>query len=126
MNRKKTIKQLMAIGVQRNEAVAFARAYRKIMDAKREDLFPEIVKPVMPIMGTVNNYQVTPIRARFVAHDELRYVYHESSVDFAAMIEAELSKQIAYGLMQSGAFRMERRAIGYGTEYMATVNVVIV
>ncbi len=36
MNRKKTIKQLMAIGVQRNDAAAFARTYRKIMDAKRE------------------------------------------------------------------------------------------
>lgn len=49
MTDKKTIKQLMALGCQRNDAAAFARTYRKIKAAKREELFPELIAPWMPV-----------------------------------------------------------------------------
>lgn len=126
MNRKKTIKQLMAIGVQRNDATAFARAYRKIMDAKREDLFPEIVKPVMPVVGTVANYRVEKFRAAYLTAEGQRYFFRENEEEFATRIMGKLSKELAECLMENGAIimRIEQRH-GIGTQYTATVNVVM-
>ena len=126
MNRKKTIKQLMAIGVQRNDAAAFARAYRKIMDAKREDLFPEIVKPVMPVMGTVVNYRVTPFRADCVISDPQRSFFIENSEECADRIMRELSKDLAKCLMENGAITVRTQQFrDKGTRYTAVVKVVM-
>ena len=115
----------MAIGVQRNDAAAFARAYRKIMDAKMESLFPEIVKPIMPVNYQVVNYPVVPIRASYTAHDAFAYYYRDSSINFAAMVEGELSKQIAQELLKNGAIRLEKRRSFDFVEYSATVKVVM-
>lgn len=126
MNRKKTIKQLMAIGVQRNDAAAFARAYRKVMDARREDLFPEIVKPVMPVVGTVINCQLTPIRAAYLAPASKMAFFRENNEEFATRIRAELSKELANVLMENGAVKMRiEQIMGVGTQYTAIVNVVM-
>lgn len=124
MNRKKTIKQLMAIGVQRNDAAAFARAYRKIMDAKKEDLFPEIVKPVIPVVGTVVNYRLTPFRAVYVAPESQRLFFRENHEEFATRIMAKLSAELGECLMKNGAIIMRIEPIaGVGTQYTATVKV---
>lgn len=126
MNRKKTIKQLMAIGVQRNDAAAFARAYRKIMDAKKEDLFPEIVKPVMPVVGTVTNYRVIPFRADCVVSDPQRSFFIETSEECTARIMQELSKDLVKCLMENGAITFRtQQFLDKGTRYTAVVKVVM-
>lgn len=124
VNKKKTIKQLMAIGVQRNDAAAFARAYRKIMDAKMEGLFPEIVKPVMPVMGTAINYRVIPFRAAYTATEMQMAFFRENYKEFELNIKNELSVELAKCLMESGAITMRIEQIcGVGTQYTATVRV---
>lgn len=124
MTNKKITKQLMAIGVQRNDAAAFARAYRKVMDARREDLFPEIVKPVMPVVGRAIDYRVTPFRAVYMAPDSQMAFFRESHEEFANRIKAKLSKELAEGLMLNGCITMRTEEImGIGTQYTATVNV---
>lgn len=123
MTNKKIAKQLMAIGVQRNDAAAFARTYNKIKAAKREDLFPGIVEPVMQVGYQLVNYLVVPIRASYTAHDAFAYYYRDGSVNFANMLEGELSKQIAEALLKNGAIRMEQRRFLDFVEYRATVNV---
>ena len=126
MNRKKTIKQLMAIGVQRNDAAAFARAYRKIMDAKREDLFPEIVKPVMPVMGVVNTHNVEKFKAEYLVPEDHVSYFIENPEELANRIKDELSQGLARGLMENGAIIMQMVKIPcVGTKYSATVKVVI-
>lgn len=124
MNRKKTIKQLMAIGVQRNDAAAFARAYRKIMDAKREDLFPEIVKPVMPVMGIVQEHHVETFQAAYLVPEHHVSYFIENKEEFAIRIKDELIQGLARGLMDNGAviIRIER-VYGGATRYTATVRV---
>ena len=126
VNRKKTIKQLMAIGVQRNDADAFARTYRKIMGAKMEALFPEIVKPVMPVVGTIANYQIEKFRAVYLTAEGQRYIFRENEEEFATRIKGKLSQEIAECLMKNGAIIMRIEQIhGIGTKYTATVNVVM-
>lgn len=124
MNSKKTIKQLMAIGVQRNDAAAFARAYRKIMYARREDLFPEIVKPVIPLVGTVFNHRVVPFRAECFVQDSQMAFFRENKEEFAARIMAKLGNELAECLMENGAIVMRIEPIqDVGTKYTATVRV---
>lgn len=124
MKNKQITKQLMAIGVQRNDAAAFARAYRKVMDAKREDLFPEIVKPVMPVVHTVIDYRVTPFRAVYMAPAGQMAFFRENHEEFANRIKVKLAKELAEGLLHNGAITMRIEEImGIGTQYTATVNV---
>lgn len=126
MTNKKISKQLMAIGVQRNDAAAFARAYRKIMDAKREELFPEIVKPVMPVVHTAIDYRVTPFRAAYMAPASQMAFFRENHEEFANRIKAKLSIELAEGLMNNGYITMRIEEImGIGTQYTATVLVAI-
>ena len=126
MNRKKTIKQLMSIGVQRNDAAVFARTYRKIKDAKMHGLFPDIIEPVMPVMGTVVNYRVTPFRAEYLTSEGQRYFFRENKEEFATRIMHKLSENLAECLMENGAIIMrEEEIIGVGTRNTATVKVVM-
>lgn len=123
MNRKKTIKQLMAIGVQRNDAAAFARAYRKIMYHNREDLFPEIVKPVMPMVGVVHNCRVETIRASSIVNKQMAFPCVDNE-EFTTMITERLSDELAKSLIQSGAAALTIKQIDeMRTQYAVTVRV---
>lgn len=123
MNRKKTIKQLMAIGVQRNDAAAFARAYRKIMYAKKEDLFPEIIKPVMPMVGVVHNHRVETIRASSIVHRDMAFPCADNE-EFTTVITERLSDELAKSLIQSGAAALSIKQIDtMRTQYDVTVRV---
>lgn len=123
MNRNKTIKQLMAIGVQRNDAAAFARAYRKIMYAKMEDLFPEIVKPVMPLVGVVHNHQVKTIRASSIVNREMAFPWADSD-EVTTVITERLCDELAKSLIQSGAAALSIIQIDeMRTQYNVTVRV---
>ena len=125
MKQKKTIKQLMAIGVQRNDAVAFARAYRKIMYAGREDLFPEIVKPVMPLVGVVHNHRVETIRASSVVSRQMVFPCADNA-EFTTIITERLSDELAKNLIQSGAAALTIKQIDeMRTQYAVTVRVVM-
>ena len=125
MKRKKTVKQLMAIGVQRNDAAAFARTYRKIMCAKREDLFPEIIKPVMPVIGTVCNYRVETIRASSMVNRRMAFPCG-SDEEFRTIITERLSDELAKSLIQSGAAALTITQIDNMTaQYDITVKVVM-
>ena len=123
MKRKKTVKQLMAIGVQRNDAAAFARTYRKIMYAKRDDLFPEIIKPVMPMIGTVCNYRVETIQASSMVNRRMAFPCG-SDEEFRTMITERLSDELAKNLIQSGAAALTITQIdGMIMQYTVTVKV---
>lgn len=72
MRTKKMIKQLMAEGVQRNDAAAFVRAYHKLKFKPVIRQFPElIVPPLMPIQ-TKNNLPQNICRAACDSEDRHR------------------------------------------------------
>ena len=123
MNSKKTIKQLMAIGVQRNDAAAFARAYRKIMDAKREDLFPDIVKPVVPVPLQVVNYNVGKLQARCVVSDIQMELLADSPGDLYRRVTGKLATMLADKLAESGAMKISTEKVAFGVEFTGTVIV---
>lgn len=123
MKQQKIVKQLMAIGVQRNDAAAFARAYSKIMYAKKEDLFPEIMKPVMPMVGVVHNHRVETIRASSIVNRQMAFPC-VGNEEFTTMITERLSDELAKTLIQSGAAALSIKQIDdMRTQYDVTVRV---
>lgn len=125
MTNKKIVKQLMGIGVQRNEAAAFAKTYRKIMNAKREDLFPEIVRPVMPVQFSVVNHQLVNFRAVYAGDDRRRSYMGDE--EYAKHVKHCLSEELASGLVREGFVKVETHpaigVFGCSNRYVATVKV---
>lgn len=123
MNNKKIAKQLMAIGVQRNDAAAFARAYRKIVDAEMDYLFPEIVKPVMPVRLSVVNYDLIPIRAKCTVSDIQMELLADSPGDLYRRVTGKIATMLADKLAESGAMKISTEKVKFGVEFTGTVNV---
>ena len=130
MTNKKIVKQLMAIGVQRNDAAAFAKAYRKIMDAGREDLFPEIVNPVMPMNVVYKHYPAQKLQATYELSNVQRRLLFISLDELLQDVRCKLAYELANALLESGMVRVEAReqpdsCIGGSTQYRAIVHVVM-
>lgn len=126
MKRKKIVKQLMAIGVNRNDAAAFARAYHRVMWAKREDLFPEIIKPAMPAIGTIERHETRTLRAECLISAHQMMVGNEHLDAFKDRIMENLAEELAKGMLEGGAavLRMEQ-ILGRGTRFSVTTKVVM-
>ena len=129
MTRKKQIKLLMSIGVQRNDAAAFARVYQKVKAAKREKLFPLLVEPDIPIKVVHEDYQRRYLRTAVLIPDlRLRRVA-ASGADLKQFVGMHLAKQMVDQLYLSGLMEMaDRKVPGYGegaTEFTATVCVLV-
>lgn len=129
MTNKKITKRLMAIGVQRNDAAVFARAYRKIMAAGQEDLFPEIVKPVMPVNVAYKHYPAQMLQATVTMPDPKLCTLAASDIDLQRYMWLRLARELAEHLYLSGVMQVQsRRVPGLGsgvTEFVATVHVVV-
>lgn len=125
MKRKKIVKQLMAIGVNRNDAAAFARAYNRVVWAKREDLFPEI-KPVMPAIGSIERHEIRTLRAECLISEHQMMVGNEHLDAFKDRIMDNLAEELAKGMLEGGAavLRMEQ-ILGRGTRFSVTTKVVM-
>ena len=108
-------------------AAAFAKTYRKIMDAKRENLFPEIVKPVMPVQFSVVNHHVVDFRAVVAGDDDRRRFM--SDEEYGYYVENKLAMALGGGLLRQGVAKVETQPIigvfGCGNRHVATVKVVL-
>ena len=116
-------KQLMAIGCQRNDAAAFARTYRKIMDANREDLFPEIIKPVMPVQFKAVNVSTYRLRASVTVSDREMEWHRQHPDDLKRRVVDTLASRLADELAK-GSMKIETRKFNGAVEFIGTVNVI--
>lgn len=126
VKKKKTIKHLMAIGIQRNDAAVFAKVYQKVKNAGRQDLFPSILEPVTPVVGTVVNYCVTSLRASAIVRDYEMAIFSTNKEELMSRIKAGLKNRLVESLFDSGAVETHAEQIErVGTQYTATVKVVM-
>ena len=116
-------KQLMAIGCQRNDAAAFARTYRKIMAANREDLFPEIIKPVVPVQFKAVNVSPYRLRATVVVSDRQMEMLRDHPDDLHRRVAGTLATRMADELAK-GAMKIEHRKVNGAVEFIGTVDVI--
>ena len=118
---KKITKELMAIGVQRNDAQAFARTFRKIIHAKMEDLLPEII---MPVQFKAVNVLPHRLRAIVTVSDHHMAFLRENPDDLHRRVTGTLASRLAEELVKSGAVKIETRKIDRAVEFIGTVNVI--
>lgn len=107
MTQKKTIKQLMAIGVQRNDAVAFVRAYRKIRENKREDMLPWILEPEPPKIVR-KEFPVATLSATYEASSIDLAVRRRAmpDADILSIIHGKLASALGNELLRSRAVKV--------------------
>lgn len=120
MKNKKIVKQLMAIGVQRNDAAAFARTYRKIIAAGRRDLFPEMEFPIPKVV------QTAPVRTLGVTILRHRYdLARMAAVNVNEHIRMAIAQELAQHLVLSPYVKYQYRDLITGdVEIRALVRVV--
>lgn len=126
----KTIKKLMGIGCQRNDAAAFARVYRKLMQTGNQDMFPGIIEPVEPVQIVRQDLEVREIRTTAtIPFDQVRF--YEQSQEFAERLVEKMTDELAHELGKSGAIKIQhrfpnQRGTGcFGEEYVASIKVVM-
>ena len=74
MRGKKLRKQLMAIGIQRNDAAGFIRAYRVIQRAKKQELCRDIMyRPMSVGLSFGRPVNLETLRAQYILPDEVLY-----------------------------------------------------
>lgn len=112
MRTEKLKKQLMAIGVQRNDAAAFIRCYRKIQRSDKVELFRAIMNPEPPIRPEIIN--VVPHALQVECAVSQNELFTHKAVDLEAIVRERLSRQLADGLMDSGAMIITKQVDMFG------------
>lgn len=120
MSRKKLIKQLMAVGISRNDATAFVRTYRKVKDTGMDRLFHMMEMPPEPVIRTRT---VRPERLRVKYTIDKYEMENRGAIDWDAYMEDRLIRQLAQRLKDSGVVCFYKRATPLWTEFYAETNV---
>lgn len=124
MNRKKQIKQLMSIGVQRNDAAAFARTYHKIVSRGRRDLFPELTIPA-PLVVRTTILSVQTLKVSILRHRTILYAAEASGACVDPYIRKKMAEELAQCLLSSPYVLYQQRDLPTGErEFTARIRVV--
>lgn len=104
MKQKKKIKQLMALGIQRNDAAGFVRA-SSIIKAKGLPL-PGLIDPPVPI--TVQQRKIKEFAACFTCGWDVELVL--PAEEKKEYIKRRLGEEMGKGLLGSGLCKIQARA----------------
>lgn len=127
MREKKLRKQLMAIGIQRNDAAGFIRAYREIQKAGKHKLCRDIMNPPMSAAVLVGGRPVMIQRMRVqyaVPDEQFRCVEPWRRKQVEGCIREEMAVAFGRLLIDEAAmlFQQERRPEGC-TVFRAEIQV---
>lgn len=124
MNRKRQIKQLMALGIQRNDAAGFVKASRILLDKGRGDMFPGVLGEPLPVIVSQREIRT------FAAQLSTDWIF-EMTIMPAAEKEEHIKRKLAVtmgeGLLDSGLCKIQARpgSAAGGVDYRATVDVAV-
>lgn len=104
MTRKKEIKRLMALGIQRNDAAGFVTTVRAMKNAGKEHLLPGVftIPEIKPLR---TDYQLRRFQTtiRFSDKDYFRRVPADLNDRY---IHKELAREIGLALLDAGAIKI--------------------
>lgn len=124
MDRKRKVKRLMALGVQRNDAAAFVTTYQAIVAAGKGHLLPDVLHPTLPAIPMVRtNYQPQRFAVTMRRSTKPDLCWDPSPrEDFYK----KLAKETGLALLDAGAITITRRDDPdlQCVEYRATITVV--
>ena len=127
MKRSKTVKQLMALGISRNDAAGFVSTYNRLLSQNRLEYLQGIaVEMRLQPKAYVQEKRVIKFATRYVLLDEdiaLGSLPQEARENIA---KGEVLQKLCYGVVRSEAVSIEKRRVDeYGyTEFIARLNVV--
>lgn len=130
MKHKRCIKMLMSMGVQRNDAAGFAKAYNEILRKGLQDKFPYLAETLIPKVPQIRS---TPLRtlelqAEYVMTDYEAQCALYRAVDFENYIRSRLGARLVDELLNRNAMlirKEERRGQFREIRYSATVTLVL-
>lgn len=123
MRNEKLKKQLMAVGIQRNDAAAFIRSYRKIQKSGKAEQFRDIMAPyVTPIQTVIRNVPVHTLQVTVKFSDD--EIYSVGGEEAERMVLERLSNQLAAALLDSGYLYTDQAKDRHGLRIRASVMVV--
>ena len=110
MKGKKLQKQLMAMGIGRNDAAGFIRAYRVIQKAKKQELCRDIMNPPAPVrMPAFWPQNLERLRAQHtVPNEELYALGADQREQFGNRVKEKLAQGLARLLIDEAAMLFEQ------------------
>lgn len=126
MSRKRQIKRLMALGIQRNDAAGFVKASRILIDKGRADMLPGVLIDPGPVARRTD-YKLHKF-ATTVRYSD-KYAFRRVPADLAdEYVHKEIAREIGLALLDAGAIKITVRELppeewGRGVEYRGTITV---
>ena len=122
MSRKRQIKRLMALGIQRNDAAGFVKASRILMDKGMHHLLPAPLCDPLPIIVSEREMRT------FVASYTCSRYYAQTATaakETAELIKIKLGQELGIGLLQSGLCKIQAKTDMYAdaVRYQAIIDV---
>lgn len=124
MSRKRQIKRLMALGIQRNDAAGFVKASRILIDKGRADMLPGVLSEPQPIIVSKREIRTFTAQVSTTWLFETTIQAAEEKEDY---IKRKLGQALGMGLLDGGLCKIQARAdmrTG-GAEYRATIDVAV-
>lgn len=112
MSSRRTIKKLMAAGIQRNDAAAFVKTYNKIKAAGMTNLFPEMDMPFPEPPFKIHQETIHPIRLSTRYSIDRIELQRVGVIDFERYIKKRLTDSIVHEIRESNAIKFTKTEIG--------------
>ena len=124
MSRKREIKRLMALGIQRNDAAGYIKASRILNDKGKLGPLPVVMDRPQPII--VSRREIRKFAAQFCTTwlFETTIQTVEEREDY---LKRKLGTELGTGLLDSGLCKIQARADARtgGVVYLATIDVAV-
>ena len=128
MKRSKTVKQLMALGISRNDAAGFVSTYNRLLGQNRLEYLQGIaVEMRLQPKAYVQEKNVIKYSARRVLLDDDDALGRLPQEEREGVIKSRLLEELCRGVVRSEAVAIEKRrfdAYGGYTEFIARISVV--
>lgn len=130
MKRKKSIKQLMALGIPRNDAAGFVSTCNALKAAGKKIILPEIMAPPIATVPPIcTDYQIRKFATTILLSNKYDFLSLPQNADDQYM-QKKLAKEMGLALLDAGAIKVTVTELPpnnwYGDrrlEYRATINV---
>lgn len=124
MKQKKKVKQLMALGIQRNDAAGFVRASRIIKAKGLGHMVPGLIEPARPPI-IVSQREIKKFAACYTCDWQVESVLTDK--ENKEYIKRRLGEELGKGLLDNGLCKIQASAdrVRQVVTYRATIDVAV-
>ena len=125
MKKRKCVKLLMGLGIQRNDAAAFVKVFNQIVAKKQVHYFPVIQSSLQPQIPKIQASHRHPIRLRTAFEVSWWEMQTIRLGELKVFVKKKLCSQLAEELMRHGDMIIQEERMGHERiRYTATIDIV--